>query len=134
MKKIKLFMHIYLISRWDMNSFWCSLSNEFVHQSDIGKCTTSHNRIVTTTWTIRIEFTRSQTEKKKTNSKQTRDITINKETFIQYFLETTMLLKKLKVSTNPLSARYLAAALFLAILPAGEIWSVVTESPKFNNA
>jgi len=40
---------------------------------------------------------------------------------------------KLSNVTYPLPARYLAAGLFLAILPAGEIWSVVTESPKFNN-
>ena len=36
--------------------------------------------------------------------------------------------------TNPLLERYLAAALFLAIDPAGEMWSVVTESPRFNKA
>lgn len=32
----------------------------------------------------------------------------------------------------PLSARYLAAGLFLAMLPAGEMWSVVTESPRLS--
>lgn len=31
---------------------------------------------------------------------------------------------------TPLSVRYLAAGELLAILPAGEIWSVVIESPK----
>ena len=31
---------------------------------------------------------------------------------------------------TPLSVRYLAAGEFLAILPAGEMWSVVIESPK----
>ena len=36
--------------------------------------------------------------------------------------------------THPLAARYLAAGLFLAILPAGEIWSVVTESPRKSSA
>ena len=29
-------------------------------------------------------------------------------------------------------SNYLAAGLVLAILPAGLIWSVVTESPRFN--
>lgn len=34
--------------------------------------------------------------------------------------------------TYPLCVRYLAAALLLAMLPAGEMWSVVTESPRYN--
>jgi len=37
-------------------------------------------------------------------------------------------------ATNPLLARYLAAGLVLAILPAGEMWSVVTESPRLRRA
>jgi len=32
----------------------------------------------------------------------------------------------------PLAYKYLAAGEFFEILPAGEIWSVVIESPKFN--
>lgn len=40
----------------------------------------------------------------------------------------------MSVLTHPLLARYLAAGLVLAMLPAGEIWSVVTESPKFSSA
>jgi len=32
----------------------------------------------------------------------------------------------------PLSIKYLAAGEFFEILPAGEMWSVVIESPKFN--
>ncbi len=39
----------------------------------------------------------------------------------------------LHIPTYPLPARYLAAGLFLAMLPAGEMWSVVTESPRFSN-
>lgn len=35
--------------------------------------------------------------------------------------------------THSLLVRYRAAALALAMFPAGEIWSVVTESPKFNS-
>jgi muramidase (phage lysozyme) len=35
--------------------------------------------------------------------------------------------------TYPLPPKYLAAGLFLAILPAGEIWSVVTESGRLSN-
>ena len=38
-----------------------------------------------------------------------------------------------KGNTDPRLERYLAAALFLAMLPAGEMWSVVTESPRFSN-
>ena len=33
----------------------------------------------------------------------------------------------------PLEERYLAAGLFLAMLPAGMMWSVVTESPRCSN-
>lgn len=33
---------------------------------------------------------------------------------------------------RPFSDRYLAAGLFRAMLPAGEMWSVVIESPKYN--
>ena len=44
---------------------------------------------------------------------------------------TTTIIKK-KKKTDPLEARYLAAELLRAILPAGEMWSVVTESPRFN--
>lgn len=35
-------------------------------------------------------------------------------------------------ATHPLSDKYLAAGLTLEMLPAGEMWSVVTESPRFN--
>ena len=37
-----------------------------------------------------------------------------------------------KALTDPREARYLAAQLLRAMLPAGEMWSVVTESPRFN--
>lgn len=33
--------------------------------------------------------------------------------------------------TYPLFVKYLAAALLLAMLPAGDMWSVVTESPRY---
>lgn len=35
--------------------------------------------------------------------------------------------------THPLAARKRAAGEFRAIDPAGEMWSVVTESPKLSN-
>lgn len=42
--------------------------------------------------------------------------------------------KGLKVETDLLLIRYLAAALTLAMLPAGEMWSVVTLSPRNSKA
>ena len=48
-------------------------------------------------------------------------------------LKYVIMQKQIKIphSTYPLEASILAAGEFLAIDPAGEIWSVVTESPKF---
>ena len=37
-----------------------------------------------------------------------------------------------ELHTYPLFVKYLAAALLLAMLPAGDMWSVVTESPRYS--
>merc|ERR1719206_1504185 len=43
--------------------------------------------------------------------------------------------KELKsLGERPLLARYLAAGEFLGMEPAGEMWSVVTESPRCSKA
>lgn len=50
----------YRISGRKVDCFRCSFSDKFVDQSDVGKGSTSHNGVVSTSGSVGVEFSRSQ--------------------------------------------------------------------------
>ena len=50
----------YCFTRWNVDGFGCSFSNEFVYQSYISKCTPGHYCIIASMRTITVELTSSQ--------------------------------------------------------------------------
>lgn len=95
---------IKLLSGRNMKSLRSNLGSKLVNQTNISEGSTSHNLIISASSTISVEILGSQsTTRQESSSRRGLDNVIKQE-----------------------------ASKTLAIDPAGEMWSVVTESPRFN--
>ena len=137
---IHTFLHSFMfpfLTRGEVEGLWAGFLHELIDQSNVSKRPPSHDCIITTTSSVRVELPRSQTGRERGERGEGEGYTpnslnkTNRERGRQAERQAGSIPPLLPPS-HPREPRYRAAGEVREMEPAGLMWSVVTLSPRLS--